>query len=385
MCRPLGECPPTRDGPRRAKKRYTFAEAIAAVDNPNPRRHRRLLASSDYSNSAYDTASLAPKDASSIKRSIVLHKAVQQKVLPSRAQSISMPFRREHNSSFESNASSLTTAGLSKAESLISMASARVAKTQSRLVQGYSGARISDRQVSKTDFFHRNLSMFGGVDGRAPCVCTTTESEAYKPTDRRFTSDWPHEPVQAAVLSSEDRKFATPHAHTMNNPAFPFAKNFNQDNKYPLPDTRTKTDWPHESVQGAVLPRKDRKFATAFAMALNDPRFPFAKRIVRERPKKLLRDRDIYDLSCLDMPHSERLLELAELDDIVHRAIFETVPTNKERQYYTQIMRDRLGRSEWIFDDLPDPWSPDFDTRRGIPEPSSRLKSNKNSLSSSTL
>ena len=205
------------------------------------------------------------------------------------------------------------------------------------------------------------MSMFGGVNLRAPFVHTTPVSEAYKPTDRRFTSDWPHEPVQAAVLSSEDRKFATPHAHTMNNPDFPFAKNFNQDNKYPLPDSRPKTDWPHEPVQAAVLPREDRKFATAYAMALNDPRFPFAKRIDRERPKKSLGARDIYDLTCLDMPWSERLLELAEVDDNVHRSVFETVPTNKEREYYAKMMQIRLGRSEWIFDDLPDPWSPDFD------------------------
>ena len=78
MCRPLGECPPMRDGPRRAKQRYTFAEAIAAVDNPNPRRHRRIPASSDYSNSAHDTASLAPSYVSPIKRSAVLQRAAVQ-------------------------------------------------------------------------------------------------------------------------------------------------------------------------------------------------------------------------------------------------------------------------------------------------------------------
>jgi hypothetical protein len=361
MCRPLGECPPMRDGPRRAKQRYTFAEAIAAVDNPNPRRHRRIPASSDYSNSAHDTASLAPSYVSPIKRSAVLQRAAVQQ----RSQKFEPLLRRERNSSFESNVSSITGAIYSHASlassSMNTKTSKRTSGSSSRLVQGYTGPSVTDRTRSKNEVFHRSLSMFGGAEARAPFVPTTAESRTYKSHDKRFTTDWPHEPVQVAVLSREDRKFATPHAMTMNDPMFPFAKNPHQDNPYPLPDTRKKTDWPHEPVQAAVLPREDRKFATAYAMTLNDTRFPFAKEVTREPPKKTFGTRDIYDMSCLDMPVSEEFQELAENDPSVHRAIFEVRPTEAERECYAKTMQERLGRSEWIFDDLPDPWDPDFD------------------------
>lgn len=58
----------------------------------------------------------------------------------------------------------------------------------------------------------------------------------------------------------------------------PVRRKNNQDNKYPLPDTRPKTDSLHEPVQAAVLSHKDRELATAHTVALNGPRFSFRQK-----------------------------------------------------------------------------------------------------------
>ena len=169
MCRPLGECPPYRDGPRRAKEVYTFAEAIAAVDYPNPRRHQRITASSDYSNSSYDMASTPPsKFVSPIKRPVTQQLQQTQKTHP-RDLRVAM-MQRERNFSVESNTSSLTMSGGSRVAFRPSFASTHSAKLKSRLVLGYSGNTATERQKYKSGVFNRSLAMFGGVEARSPFV-----------------------------------------------------------------------------------------------------------------------------------------------------------------------------------------------------------------------
>ena len=85
--------------------------------------------------------------------------------------------------------------------------SKRTSGSSSRLVQGYTGPSVTDRTRSKNEVFHRSLSMFGGAEARAPFVPTTAESRTYKSHDKRFTTDWPHEPVQVAeLLENMERK-----------------------------------------------------------------------------------------------------------------------------------------------------------------------------------